>query len=153
MPIDLASVLPVLLPKAIDWATAQSDVILRDGEPLSDTDISLAAAVGVSQPERVRICAVPEIPLPEDQELNDVALETGLLGPNVIGITFGFGIYLREGFKDNRLTSHECRHVHQYEVAGSIGNFLEEYLKQIVEFGYEDAPFEVDARIHELHAV
>ena len=45
MPIDLASVLPVLLPKAIDWAIARSNEILSHGEPLSETGIKLAPAV------------------------------------------------------------------------------------------------------------
>jgi hypothetical protein len=39
--------------------------------------------------------------------------------------------------------------VHQYEAAGSIAAFLPLYLQQIVLYGYERAPFEVDARAHE----
>jgi hypothetical protein len=49
-----------------------------------------------------------------------------------------------------QLLSHECRHVYQYEAAGSIAAFLPVYIEQIVEFGYDDAPFEQDARHHEL---
>lgn len=145
--------LPILLPKAIDWATARSDEILSYGKPLSETGIKLAEAVGVSQPERIRISAVPELPLPEDAELRSVALETGLLGPSMIGLTLGYGIYVCVGHIDNRLISHECRHVHQYEAAGSIENFLPIYLQQIAIHGYHDAPLEIDAREHELHAV
>jgi len=153
MPLDLTSVLPMLLPKAIDWATARSNEILSDGELLSETGVKLAKAVGVSQPERIRVSAVPELPLPEDAELRSVALETGLLGPNIIGLTLGYGIYVCDGHIDNRLISHECRHVHQYEAAGYIENFLPIYLQQIAIYGYHDAPFEIDARKHELHAV
>ena len=153
MPIDLASVLPVLLPKAIDWAIARSNEILSHGEPLSETGIKLATAVGVSQPERVRVIAVAELPLPDDAELRSVALETGLLGPDMIGLTLGYGIYVCDGHNDNRLISHECRHVYQYEAAGSIENFLPIYLQQIAIHGYHDAPFEIDAREHELYAV
>jgi hypothetical protein len=40
--------------------------------------------------------------------------------------------------------------VHQYERAGSIAAFLPVYLQQIVELGYNNAPFEIDARSHEL---
>lgn len=45
-----------------------------------------------------------------------------------------------------RLLSHEYRHVHQYEAAGSIAAFLRRYLQQIAEVGYERAPYEIDAR-------
>ena len=153
MHLDLASILPVLLPKAIDWAKARSFEILRNGEPLSESGIKLAEAVGVSRPERIRVSAVLELPLPEDAQLRRVALETGLLGPDMIGLTLGYGIYVCDGHIDNRLISHECRHVHQYEAAGSIENFLPIYLQQIAIHGYHDSPFEIDAREHELRTI
>ena len=93
------------------------------------------------------------LPLPDDPDLRQVALETGLLGPNMIGLTLGYGIYVCDGHMDNRLISHECRHVHQYEVAGSIESYLPIYLRQIAVHGYHDAPFEIDAREHEINAV
>ena len=148
--IDLAAILPPLLPRAIEWVRAQSDSILESGRPLDDTEIRIARAVGVRAAERIRVCVVPALPLPDDPDLKAVALETGLLGPGMIGVTFGHGIYVREGHLSNRLISHECRHVQQYEQAGSIDAFLPAYLQQIVEFGYHDAPFEVDARRHEI---
>ena len=60
--------------------------------------------------------------------------------------------FIRHGFVTNRLVSHELRHVHQYEAAGSIAAFLPVYLAQIVSVGYEQAPFELDARHHERDA-
>jgi hypothetical protein len=42
--------------------------------------------------------------------------------------------------------------VPDYEAAGSIGAFLPEYLSQMVNFGYDAAPFELDARDHEIDA-
>jgi len=153
MPIDLIAVLPAVLPRAISWVNAQAAAILQHGEPLSATGLRLAGAVGVSMPERVRVRTVSEIPLPEDLLLRAVALETGLLGPRMIGVTFGYGIFLRAGYVDNRLISHECRHVYQYEQAGSIENFLPAYLQQIATHGYDAAPFEVDARLHEIEAI
>jgi hypothetical protein len=70
----------------------------------------------------------------------------------MVGITFGHGIYIREGTVSNRLVSHELRHVHQYEAAGSIAAFLATYLQQIVTVGYDNAPLELDARAHERDA-
>lgn len=146
---SLESMLPILLPGAISWVKEQSELILNTGTPLTDTGVQLAKAVGVSSPEKVRIRLVRELPLPDDPMLREVALQTGLLGPNMIGVTFEYGIYVCEGHLTNRLISHECRHVYQYESAGSIEAFLPTYLHQIATVGYSDAPFEIDARQHE----
>jgi hypothetical protein len=134
MSFSLAEVLPVLLPRAIAWAEERSSEILSEGNALSDEGLEIARTVGVSRPERIRISSVPELPLPDDPDLRYAALKTGLLGP---------------GHQSNRLLSHECRHVYQYEHAGTIKDYLPEYLDQIVKFGYHDAPFEVDARNYE----
>ena len=147
---NLESILPLLLPKAIGWVNEQSNHILATGSPLSDVGIRLARAVGVSFPEKIRVSTVPNLPLPVDPQLRAVALETGLLGEGMIGVTFGYGIYVCAGHADNRLISHECRHVFQYEAAGSIEAFLPVYLHQIATVGYDDAPLEIDARAHEL---
>ena len=150
MNIDLESVLPQLLPTAIEWAESKSDEILSSGAPLSDPELRLARAVGVTNPDRIRVSIVPSLPLPENPELRAVALQTGLLGPGMIGLTLGYGIYVCDGYVTNRLISHECRHVHQYEIAGSIRDFLPKYLQQIARFGYHAAPFEMDASAHEI---
>lgn len=146
---DLAAALPHLLPKAIAWAEARSAEITKSGVPLTNLELRLAHLVGVQQPERVRILTVREIPHPEDPELRQAVAATGFIGPQTIGLTLGYGIYIVTGHSTNRLVSHECRHVYQYEVAGSIRNFLPLYLEQIATDGYAAAPFEMDARAHE----
>ena len=150
MSINLSEVIPRLLPKAIEWAEQRSSEVLSSGNPLDQQGIRLAKAVGVRQPQLIRVSVAPEPPLPDDPELATVALEIGLLGDGTVGLTLGYGIYVREGHESNRLLSHECRHVHQYEAAGSIRNFLPAYLEQIVQYGYYDAPYESDARAHEI---
>ncbi|MEL7538666.1 MAG: hypothetical protein AAFZ58_14950 [Pseudomonadota bacterium] len=152
MSLDLAAVLPALLPKAIAWAEHRSAEILKNGVELSARESTLAVAVGVKAPERIRIQSVAAIPVPEDAELASVARASGLLGAGTIGLTLGYGIYVCDGHRSTRLISHECRHVYQYEMAGSIGDFLPVYLQQIVDFGYVDAPYEIDARQHEITA-
>jgi hypothetical protein len=146
---DLASALPRLMPKAIAWAEAQSSEIAKSGAPLTNLQLRLAHLVGVQESERVRILEVTEISRPEDPELRQAAEAAGLLGPHTIGLTLGYGIFIVAGYSTNRLVSHECRHVYQYEVAGSIREYLPVYLHQIASVGYEAAPFEVDARAHE----
>jgi len=148
--LDLAAALPVLLQRAIAWAEDRAHEIADAGSPLNDTGVRLARVVGVVRPDLVRVLEVPELPLPNDPELRHAALETGLLGPSIIGLTIGHGIYIIRGHGGARLISHECRHVHQYEVAGSIARFLPAYLQQIATVGYQDAPLEIDARNHEL---
>lgn len=147
---DLSKELPRLLPKAIAWAEGKAAEIEKVGIPLSEVGMCLAQAAGVQHPDLIRVCEVKSLPLPEDLELRYAALETGLLGPGMIGLTLAYSIYIVSGKSTNRLISHECRHVYQYEVAGSIAAFLPQYLGQIAKYGYANAPFEIDARQHEL---
>ena len=149
--MDLRTVLPQLLPHAVSWAEFQSQHVASLGMALSQPLLHVAHRVGVQHPELIRVNLVDQLPLPEEPNLRQAALETGLLGPNMVGLTLGYSILLVQGHDSVRLVSHECRHVHQYEVLGSIEKFLPVYLQQIVEFGYENAPLEVDARAHEIN--
>lgn len=90
------------------------------------------------------------MPVPGDRALQSAAIEAGLLGPDAVGLTLGYAIFVRCGYQTRRLLSHELRHVHQYEQYGSVAAFLPVYLRQVIEMGYRDAPFEMDARAHEL---
>jgi hypothetical protein len=155
MQFDLLALLPQLLPVATEWALVREGEILREGRPLDRAGLTLARAVGVRQAERIRVQQVNAIPWPDDPGLRRAAIATGLLGPGVEGLTLGHGIYIVGGRRSAPvwgsplLLSHECRHVHQYEEAGSVGAFLAQYLRQIAEVGYENAPYEIDARAWE----
>jgi hypothetical protein len=145
----LADPLPTLLPRILAWANAQAAHIACQGTPLNAAGLTLANRVGVTHPERIRIRTVPTVPAPEDPELRQIAIEQSLIGPHTAGLTLGYGIFIVDGYLTSRLLAHECRHVYQYEVAGSIDAFLPVYLKQIAEVGYERASYEVDARAWE----
>jgi hypothetical protein len=149
MTLDLQSLLPRLLPGAIAWAEAQSQRAAAAGRSLDDAGLALARSVGVRRPERIRMLLVDRLPFPEEPILRQAAMQTGLLGFGMVGLTLGYSIFLVEGHETPRLLSHECRHVHQYEALGSIPAFLSVYLDQIVRFGYDDAPLERDARAGE----
>jgi hypothetical protein len=144
--------LPRLLGPAIAWAEMQSQHAERDGQCLSASSLALARSVGVMRPELIRTSVVDELPIPAEPLLRQAALETGLLRPGMIGLTLGYSIFVVRGHMGRRLLSHECRHVYQYEVYGSIAAFLPVYLEQIVTVGYHDAAFEQDARAHEVDA-
>ena len=148
--MNLQRELPKLLPGAIAWAQARADEALEVGVPLTLDEQGIARAVGVVQPERVRIEIVGDrLPMPDDPVLRAAATQAGLLGPGMVGLTLGHAIFICAGHKTRRLLSHELRHVFQYEQHGSIAAFLPVYLSQVLEVGYENAALERDARAHE----
>lgn len=146
----LLDLLPDLMPKAVAWASQQEARILRDGQPLGVNQMGMAHAVGVRSPHLVRVLHVPSLPIPEDQDLKAAGMATGLFAPGIVGMTFGYGIFICHGNETRRLLSHELRHVHQYEAAGSINNFLTVYLQQVLQHGYMNAPLEINARANEI---
>lgn len=150
MPFDLSAALPSLLPAAIAWAEQWAADIAASGVPLTAEEAALARLVGVGRPDLIRIKEVDQVPEPADPALRQAALHAGLLGNETLGLTLGHGIFIRKGCRSTELVSHECRHVHQYEQMGSIAAFLPAYLRQLARHGYRDAPFEVDARAHEI---
>lgn len=150
MTVDLMADLPVLVPKAIQWAEEQSLVIAKEGVALDETLLDAARRVGVQRPELIRVALVPSIPLPDDPALQAACAAVGFLSGRFNGLTLGHGIYIREGCATVRLLSHEFRHVYQHEQVSSIAGFLPEYLRQIFTVGYELAPLEIDARAHEI---
>ncbi len=131
------------------WAENCSKEAAKSGRLLSQNEISVARLVEVRRPELIRVNVVDNLPLPDDLELREAALETGLLGPHMAGLTLGYSVHVCRGYEAARLLSHEFRHVYQYETAGSIAAFLPVYLAQIVKFGYANAPLELDAIAHE----
>jgi hypothetical protein len=152
MTFELKAMLPNLLPKAIAWAEERETEILRTGIPLNEYELTIARSVGITQLDKVRIALIDDfLPLPTDPELREAGLATGLFGQHMAGITLGHSICIRRVYDTVRLRSHELRHVYQYEQATSIAIFLQTYLQQIVEHGYEKSPYEIDARRHEIH--
>ncbi len=149
MHIDLKAILPDLLPKAIEWAEGEASRVKSLGRALTNDEISLASRVGVVKPELIRIQSCDCLPMPQDPLLKAVAVQTGLLGPHMAGLTLGYSVLIIQGHETLSLLAHEFRHVFQYEQHGSIAGFLPPYLQQIAEYGYEDAPFEIDARAYE----
>ena len=144
--IDLATALPRLLPFAIQWVESMEADVLATGRRLTVSEGAFATAVGVRHAGRVRLKLVMALPQPTHPELRAAADQTGLLGPNMAGVTFGYAIFVKQGCLTNRLLSHELRHVYQYETAGSIAAFLPPYFQQIVTVGYDRAPYELDAQ-------
>ncbi len=74
-------------PRAVSWAETQQAGILETGFSLPPEQMDIARKVGVARPEKIRIPFVDKLPLPQDQELDTAALQTGLLGPKMAGLT------------------------------------------------------------------
>lgn len=146
---DLESLSTIILPRVIGWIQELSHRVMAEGISLNEQQKLVAASVGVTEVDRIKIFFFDSIQYPDDNLLKEAILENNFLGPDMIGLTVGHGILIKKNQLTNRLLSHECRHVHQYERYGSIDNFLSEYVKQIVNYGYLYSPLEVEARSYE----
>lgn len=138
---------------AVHWVEQQQQIICKQGRLLTAYEQQLAALVGVANPAFVYLYEVPSILRPEEPELAALCEQFGFLTKDTIGLTLGYGIYIKQGYRSSRLLSHELRHVYQYEQAGSAEAFLSRYIAEIMQFGYVNAPYEIDARSHELDTV
>ncbi|MBB5546520.1 hypothetical protein [Paraburkholderia fungorum] len=141
--------LGLILPKTLTWANEQAERGLAAGRVLTSVELDDARQVGVSAPDKIRLSLVDEVPMPHDPMLREIAIRTGLLNDDLAGLTLGYAIFITPRHFSRRLLRHECRHVYQYEAAGSIDQFMQEYLRQITTFGYQTAPLEIDAMQHE----
>ena len=141
------------LAAATAWVEQQQTVISAQGRRLSHAEQALAKAVGVAQPQSVYVLEVPVITRPDNAELAAICDQFGFLTEDTIGLTLGYGIYIKQGYLTPRLLSHELRHVHQYEQAGSAQAFLSRYITEVMQFGYLDAPYEIDARSQERESL
>ena len=136
----------VLLPLACEWAEAKEQVVLKHGVPLSESQMKDAKRVGIVHPEKVRIYAVSQIPIPKHPVLKAAAEATNLISSNTAGITFRYGIFILSVYSDDRcLIVHELVHTSQYEKLGGFFQFLQKYLMECVTIGYPEAPMEQEA--------
>src|SRR4029077_14083282 len=100
------------IPKAMRWVTQSEQACMEIGQQLSPQRKRDAQAIGVQQIGVVRIMLSNEIPLPDDPELRQLVLQSGLGSSR--GITFGHGIVLKPGAYDRHLIAHELAHVRNY---------------------------------------
>lgn len=138
--------------RAIEWAQGEESAALRAGKPLPAQLQAIAKGNGVKLPQNIRLVVVDEIPLPREQPLAGAAARLGLASSWAAGLTLGYAVFVARGYEaDPRILSHELRHVAQYEACGGIPRFLGVHLADMLERGYQDSRFEVDARAHERH--
>jgi hypothetical protein len=135
-----------LLPLAADWAAEQEKSILREGVPLSEQEAIDAVAIGVREPQRIRLLRVEAVPMPTHPRLRAAAEAIHFLSPETSGLTLQYGILLRwDCWRERPLVAHELVHAHQYERLGGIMPFLRQYLLECLTIGYANAPMELEA--------
>lgn len=140
------SIVRVIVPIAAAWVQRQQRLILERGLPLTAEQLQTARSVGVREPERVRLLRVDFVPLPHQPIIRRLALALRLLSTTTIGLTAGYGIFIREDYWENRpLLVHELAHTAQYERLGGIRPFLRSYLRECLVDGYPFGPLEIEA--------
>ena len=136
----------MLLALAAAWATEEEQKILRDGVLLSEKEIADARAIGIKEPDRVRLLQIETIPRPTQPQLRAACDAIDFLTPATRGLTLGHGIFIRSDcWGDRLLIVHELAHVAQYERLGGILPFLRRYLFECLTVGYSASPLELEA--------
>jgi hypothetical protein len=135
-----------LIPIASQWVAVQEEFILSNGVQLTEKQMQIASKIGIKNIDKIRLLKVESIPEPGDSILNEASKGIGLISFNTIGITFRYGIYIRQDYWDNdSLIIHELVHTLQYERLGGIANFLNQYIKECVYYSYNNSPLEKEA--------
>ena len=138
--------LPVMLPVGCAWIARQERRILAEGVPLSPAQLADARALGLAEPERVRLLYLPQIPLPSNPVVRWLGKRTGTLSEETVGLSARYGIFLRTPYHEDRhLLAHELTHTRQYERLSGIRPFLRRYLHECLAIGYYEAPMEWEA--------
>ncbi|MGF6483134.1 hypothetical protein [Paraburkholderia sp. JPY419] len=150
-PIEQGS-LPSTIKAIEKWAGKMEEKALTDGRCLMADETAIAQKMRVEHPERVRV-VIGKLPNPGNASVYLAMSKVGLLGGHITGLTFGYGIYIKEGHNGDATTllSHELRHVKQYEdVRREKINYLAEYVHQLNQYGYRLSGFEQDAYAHQI---
>ncbi len=69
--------------------------ILRNGRPLAGPELGAARNVRVRNPERIRVAAVPEVPIPGFGWIRRLVARLGFDGSLTSGMALRYGIFVR----------------------------------------------------------
>ena len=143
--------LNLLIEAASTWIEEQEAYILENGTPLNQAIIDNAQnLLPIKDIKNVRVMVVDKIPLPTNDILRNAMTQFGFIGENSNGIAFGlscrYGIFLNTSSRDNtKILIHELTHTMQYERAGGIRPFLQQYIQECIEPGYPLGSLEQEA--------
>jgi hypothetical protein len=135
-----------LLPLAAQWAAEQERRVLCEGVRLSEIELADARAIGMGDPERVRLLRVDAVPVPAHPMLRAAAASINFLTAAPRGLALDYGIFVRaDHWRDPALIAHELVHTAQFQRLGGILPFLQTYIFQCATVGYPNAPLELEA--------
>lgn len=144
-PQNVVDRVAAILPAAEQFVLKNEAEALRKGSPLNSEQLLIASRVQLKHPEKVRLYHVDQLPSPQDPMLAQLAKQYGYSSPHMAAYTFGYGIWIKNTEKDNKLLlSHELIHVRQAEQLG-IKEQIRQYLIQLFIYGYDQAPMEQEA--------
>ncbi|MGF1694368.1 hypothetical protein L4C54_01695 [Vibrio lamellibrachiae] len=144
-PSYLVEQINAYFPLSIKYVKKNEEIALSQGEPLREQYLEIANKIGIKHPEKVRVYYADSLPLPENESLLFQMQRLGLDSPHFTGTTFGYGIWIANRAKgDKLLLSHELIHVKQVEEMG-LEAFTKTYLLQLSIFGYAESPIELEA--------
>ncbi len=148
----LPSLVLLAIPWVGWWAWRTERRTLRLGRPLFSSEWSAAEHVGVRHPEKVRVLALEEIPVPGLPWMHLLAARWGFDRRHIGGLCLRYAILLRRDLAAQPLImAHELVHTAQYERHRSLSGFLLTYLLQCLRCGYANAALEREA-ISKSHA-
>lgn len=102
------------------------------------------AFFGAEVLENSYFVVVDSIPKPDFDELTGAGYDE-FLNMKPAGITYKNTYFIQRGFENRfALHFHELVHVLQWQLLGAFG-FIQRYLDEIAEYGYDKAPLEVMA--------
>lgn len=137
------------LARYVEWVETIEVEGQARGVALTPKQIELAARIGIEHPEKVRLVYVNEVPFPsDDPQMRKVGEQLGFVGTGITNNAqaFGYTVWVRDGFDLTwPLLAHELVHVQQIERNSSFGAFVEKYMKQLMAYGHETMPLEVEA--------
>jgi hypothetical protein len=138
----------IVLPQYIAWASETEVAGLNMGESLDEKQLVIAKEIGIKNPEKVRLVYVEEVPFPyENLMLKVVGEALGFIGDGIINNAqvFGYSIYIRKGYQlTTPNLAHELVHVLQIE-RSSLEQVITQHFADLVKYGYDDSPLEVEA--------
>jgi hypothetical protein len=135
------------MPHIQRWFVCEEKFVLHDGVSLTGAQARDARLVGVRNAGRVRLLLVDEIKVHGVGLMRKIAPGLELVRPDSVAMTFGYGIYMRTSHtRDRAALLHHLVHVAQMEELGGSEHYIKRYINDCLQYGYENAPLEIQAR-------
>lgn len=140
--LELLNRIDPLIQPSIDFAYRNEKYAIENGVELTSEEKALATKIGIENVDKVRVVYIDEFPFPKNQHLVTLARTHGFDSPLLAGMTYGYGVYIRNG--NQFILPHELVHVSQFEEMG-VEKFMKRYMLELEVMGYRSAPLEVIA--------